>query len=616
MDESGLSNLTPQKIKEMQNGELKQLAGNIRGLLIETVSQNGGHLASNLGVVELTLAIHRSFDAPRDSILWDVGHQCYTHKIITGRADDFDTLRKQGGLSGFPKPEESEYDAFVAGHSSSSISIAHGMATAKRLNGDDSHTVCVIGDGSIAGGMAFEALNNCAKSREKLIIVLNDNEMSIGKSVGAMARNLTKLRNGTGYFKFKDGINRFMGHIPLIGQGLKRVSSVFKDRMRDMFLHDNLFQKIGLVYLGPIDGHNIDAMTRLFERAKTLDRTVIVHVNTVKGKGYGFAENDPNFFHGLGRFDVSTGTCEHNSDDSYSAVFGNELSNLAKKDGTICAVSAAMVNGTWLCRMPADRLFDVGIAEEHAVSFTAGLAAKGMKPVCAIYSTFLQRAYDQINQDICLANVHAVLAVDRAGAVGEDGATHQGMFDVGFLTPLPNLTVYSPATGGELSKMLKKALYEHDGPVAVRYPRGTARETDRECIADDGFSLYSASDEKDALIVTYGKETFEALNAADIAKQNGICADVLSLCRIKPLPSKAVDIASGYKRVLFAEEGMMRGGICEQFLHELSQRGYLGKYAAAAVGDVFVPQATLDETIKSLKLDAYSLFERLLSDLS
>lgn len=590
-----LLDLTPEKIKEMDQQRLTELAAALRTQMIRTVSENGGHLASNLGVVELTLAIHRSFDSPRDKIVWDVGHQCYTHKLITGRGDRMNTLRRQDGLSGFPKPEESEHDAYVAGHSSSSISIAHGMAKASRLQGKDNFTVCVVGDGAIAGGMAFEALNNCARTDERLIIVLNDNEMSIGKSVGALARNLTRIRNGTTYFRFKDGIARFFESIPLVGMSIRRFFSAFKDRVRDLFLRDNIFQKMGLVYLGPIDGHNIAAVTRLFDRAKQLNKPVLIHVNTIKGKGYEFAENRPDRFHGLGQFDIATGACEENTCESYSVLMGKELAALAREDKTVCAVSAAMVKGTGLSNMPADRLFDVGMAEEHAVSFAGGLAAAGMKPVCAIYSCFLQRAYDQIHQDVCLANQHVILCIDRAGVVGEDGETHQGLFDVGFLTPMPNLTIYSPASGDQMKKVLRKALYDHNEPVAIRYPRGDAADLPGG-EPYDGFTLFRRGGK--SLVVTYGRETEEALRTS---------ADVLSLCRIKPLPMEAVHIACAYEKILFAEEGMKRGGIGEQFAELLREKKFAGRYSICAVDDVFVKQATVGETISALKLDGASL---------
>jgi len=595
VEKTELTGITPKKIKELSFGECDELAAAVRKKLIHTVSENGGHLASNLGVVELTIALHRSFTTPDDKILWDVGHQCYTHKLFTGRADDFSTLRKQGGLSGFPKPNESVHDAFVAGHSSSSISIAHGMAQASSLLGKQNYTVCVIGDGAMAGGMAFEALNHCARANEHLIIVLNDNEMSIGRSVGALARNLTRIRNGAAYFRFKDGIARFLESIPLAGKALKAFSLHFKDRLRDFVLRDNIFQKMGVIYLGPIDGHNTAAMTRLFERAKGLDRTVVIHVKTVKGKGYEYAEHHPDFFHGLGKFDISTGACEQNTTESYSCLMGRTLASLAEADNTLCAVSAAMVKGTGLSDFPPERLFDVGMAEEHAVSFTGGLAANGMKPVCAVYSCFLQRAYDQIQQDICLANVHAVLCIDRAGVVGEDGETHQGLFDAGFLTALPNITVYSPASGEELKTLLFKALYGHNGPVALRYPRGDAL-TLPQGEEHDGFTLYRRGGAY--LIVTYGRETGEALLTD---------ADVLSLWRIKPIASEAVLLASGYGKVLFAEEGIQNGGIGEQFLTLLTENGYRGAYRLRAVEDTFVKQATVEESLRSLRLDGASL---------
>lgn len=605
---SRLTNLTPAKIKKMNMKQLEKLAGEMRELIIQTVSENGGHLASNLGVVELAIALHRAFDSPRDKILWDVGHQCYAHKIITGRGGDFASLRKKDGLSGFPKPEESEHDAFTAGHSSSSISIAHGIATAQRLSGSENCTVCVVGDGAIAGGMAFEAINDCARCDERLIIVLNDNEMSIDRSVGALSRYLTGIRNGTAYFKFKDAVARTMERIPVVGGEIKKVSSDVKDRLRDMLLSDNFFQKMGLVYLGPADGHNIGRMTELFLRAKQLNRPVLIHVNTVKGKGYSFAENSPDTFHGLGQFNIATGTCERNSQDSYSVLMGTELASIAKKDKTVCAVSAAMVAATGLANMPKERLFDVGIAEEHAVSFSAGLAAAGMKPVCALYSTFLQRAYDQINQDVCLAGEHVVLCIDRAGIVGEDGETHQGLFDVGILTPLPNMVIYSPFDGEELKDCLRKAVYSHSGPVAVRYPRGAAvrREEDRRS-AGDGYAFYRRGGSGKRLMVTYGRETGRCLKAAEILTGRGSGADVLSIIRIKPIPEETADIAARYGEVLFAEEGMERGGICEEFLAMLVKRGFKGNYMVAAVGDRFVKQATMCETLEQLGLDEMSL---------
>ncbi len=595
--------ISPEKIKEMSFEELSRLGEDIRKILIETVSQNGGHLASNLGVVELTLALHNVFSTPTDSIIWDVGHQCYTHKIITGRLDDFSTLRKAGGLSGFPKPEESEHDAFIAGHSSTSVSLAHGMARAKAIKNDESYTVAVVGDGSITNGMIYEALNDCARCDERLIIILNDNEMSIGKSVGAMSRYLTKLRNGEKYFRFKDRLNRFFTKLPLIGMGLKKLSVGFKDKIRGMLLRDNFFQNFGLYYLGPCDGHNIKELSRLLERAKNSNSPVVVHVKTVKGKGYEFAEQNPDVFHGLSKFDIQTGEAKASS-QSFSSVFGSELNKICEDDSKILAVTAAMVAGTGLSHVKEASVIDVGMAEEHAVTFSAGLAKQGITPVCAIYSTFLQRAYDQINHDVCLSDMHVVFAIDRAGIVGEDGETHQGVFDVAMLNPMPNLTIYSPATFDELKSELRQAIYFEKHPVAVRYPRGSERSLPSPSQGYENYNIYGSGK---ILIVTYGILTAEMLDACDSLKKMGKSTTLLQLKKIKPIDEAAISAALSFDNIYFIEEGMKHGSVAEGFGIRLMEMGYKGKFRVRAIDGAYVRQASVNEAWKAIGIDTKSV---------
>lgn len=595
--------ISPEKIKSMSFEELSELADEIRKILIETVSQNGGHLASNLGVVELTLALHNVFTTPEDSIIWDVGHQCYTHKIITGRLDNFTTLRKVGGLSGFPKPEESEHDAFIAGHSSTSVSLAHGMAKAKAIKNDNSYTIAVVGDGSLTNGMIFEALNNCARSDENLIIVLNDNEMSIGKSVGAMARYLTKLRNGEKYFRFKDRLNRFFGKIPLIGKGLKKISVKLKDKARGILLRDNFFQNFGLYYLGPCDGHNIKELSRLLERAKNCSGPVVVHVKTVKGKGYEFAEQNPDIFHGLSKFDILTGEPK-SSRESFSSAFGNELKKICAEDNKILAVTAAMVAGTGLTDVSTESVVDVGMAEEHAVTFSAGLAKQGITPVCAIYSTFLQRAYDQINHDVCLSDMHVVFAIDRAGIVGEDGETHQGVFDVSMLNPMPNLTVYSPATFDELKNELRQAIYFESHPVAIRYPRGGEKRLPIPEISNDNFNLFGKGKN---LIVTYGILTAEMWDACESLSEMGKNTALLQLKKIKPIDKEIINKAAEFNNIYFIEEGMKHGSVAECMGIMLMEAGYKGNFNIRAIDGAYVRQASVKEAWRAIGIDAKSV---------
>ncbi len=597
-----LTQLSPQIIKQMTDAELTALAGEIRTLLIRTVSHNGGHLASNLGVVELTLALHRVFDSPVDEIIWDVGHQCYTHKIVTGRGGRFDTLRQKGGLSGFPKPEESEHDIFIAGHSSTSVSVAYGLAKAKTVQGEPGSVVCVIGDGSISGGMAFEALNHSGRSAEPLIVVLNDNAMSIDRSVGAMAKYLTRLRNGEQYFRFKARFDRLVSSIPGIGGGLRRVFVAVKDKLRDLFLDDTIFQKMGFKYLGPCDGHNLTDLTRLLRRAKEMHRPVLVHVQTIKGKGYPYAEHQPDTFHGLPSFDIMTGEREAGGKPTFSSVFGQTLADWCGEDDKLRAVTAAMTIGTGLEALPAERVIDVGMAEEHAATFSAGLWRGGLRPVLAVYSSFLQRAYDQINHDICLPRAHVVLAIDRAGVVGEDGETHQGLFDVSFLGALPHMTVDSPSNFAQLRACLKRALYETDGPAAVRYPRGGEPPEEAPDFATPEYRLFGRGGA--TLLVTYGVLTTQLLEARRRLREAGIGADVLQLIRIQPLPAEAIDRAAAGREIFFFEEGMRTGGVGERLAAALLERGFSGRYRLRAVEGQYVRQSTCEEALHDLGLDA------------
>lgn len=589
--------------------ELYVLCREIRDELIETVSKNGGHLASNLGVVELTVAIHCVFDSPNDQVVWDVSHQCYTHKLLTGRRERFDTIRKYGGISGFAKPCESEHDPFGAGHSSTSISAATGLARAKTLAGDSGYVIAVIGDGALSGGLAYEGLNNAGRSHDKLIIILNDNKMSISKNVGAMARHLSLLRIKPWYFKVKDFVEDLLEHTPIIGAKIRNALLASKSAIKNAIYHSTIFEDMGLVYLGPVDGHNIEQTMLLLERAKTLKRPSIIHVMTVKGKGYSYAENNPGHFHGVSKFDVDTGDpLSPTNDDTYSEIFGRTLCLFAKGDNRICAITAAMTDGTGLTEFShqyKERFFDVGIAEEHAVVFAAGLARNGMIPVFSVYSTFLQRAYDQIIHDVALQNLKVVFAVDRAGIVGEDGETHQGIFDAAFLNSIPNMTVYSPSTKDEMQNFLYAAMYECAGPAAIRYPRGAPEAEPCGFHPSYGnFDLFCSDNNTDLLLVTYGRLFFHTARAVDILKSKHISAAVLKLNRITPIDDSCYKISRLYKNVLFFEEGIKAGGIGEHFVAELYDHGFYGKCRIFAIDNKFVPQGSVDKLLSLLGLDA------------
>lgn len=605
----------PGDLKKLDNDQRRQLCGEIRKILVETVSKNGGHLASNLGVVELTMAIHRNFNSPDDKIIWDVGHQSYTHKILTGRLDRFSTLRKENGISGFTKPEESEHDSFISGHSSTSISAAYGIAKAMKLDGkNDNYVVAVTGDGAMTGGMIYEGLNNAGKSDANLIVIVNHNDMSISKNVGALAKYLLSIRTKQKYVRTKKAVEKALSYTPIVGKPIAKILKSSKDTVKSTVYRNanngntTIFEDLGFVYLGPVDGHDIDALDEALLTAKSYHSPVVVHVNTVKGKGYEPAEKNPGEFHGISKFDILTGNPEISSDDCYSTVFGRELLRLAKEDERICAVTAAMKYGTGLQYFSSelkDRFFDAGIAEQHAVTFCAGLASAGKLPVFAVYSSFLQRATDQMIHDVSIGKNHVVIGIDRSGIVGEDGETHQGIFDVPIVTGIPGAVVYSPSCYEELKMCLNDALYKNDGLVCVRYPRGN------DCTSFDKSSLnttYTLTVKRNSsvLLVTYGRIYDELYKAFILLNDDSISCDLLKLTRIFPLDADMVKIAAGYENIVFFEESGISGGIAEHLSRALLENGFNGRFYAKGVTG-FVKQAAVKSVLERLDFECGSI---------
>lgn len=598
----------PQDLKRLTPAQQELICCEIRQKMLETVSENGGHLASNLGVVELTVALHTVFESPDDAIVWDVGHQCYVHKMLTGRLAQMDTLRTKDGVSGFPRPKESEHDTFIAGHASTSLSVASGIARAKTLSGDPHHTIAIIGDGAFTGGMVYEGLNNAGRGNDNLIVILNDNDMSISKSVGSVAKYLTQIRNSSGYIELKDMVEDTVRKIPVIGEDMRDMIAKSKSTVRQTLYHTNLFEYFGFDYIGPVDGHDLPMLIRMLNRAKQYGKPVLVHVNTVKGKGYTFAESNPARFHGVGKFDCDSGRMPKSS-ENFSKVFGKTLHSLALRDDKVCAITAAMQDSTGLDLFAQDfpeRFFDVGIAEAHAVTFASGLAAGGMKPVFAVYSTFLQRAYDQLIHDASIQPQHVVLGIDRAGLVGGDGETHQGLFDVAMLSGIPGSTIYSPATFELLEWSLSQAVLQHDGVVAVRYPRGgeTLPPASQHPTQGDFCHISRGGD---ILLVTYGREYGEVYAAADKLAQQGCYSDILLLNKIMPISKECISIAQRYKAVCFIEEGILHGGIGEHFAVQLIDAGYPGAVRVRAIEQPFVPAMDYKEALAFTKLDADSI---------
>ena len=607
----------PSDVKKMNTEQLNELCFEIRQKMLETVSQNGGHLSSNLGAVELTVALHKVFDSPKDSIVFDVGHQCYAHKLITGRYESFDTLRQKDGLSGFCRPNESEHDTFYSGHSSTSVSAGLGIATANRLLDNGNYTVTVIGDGSFTGGMVYEALNNGGRSKTKHIIILNDNKMSISENVGSFAKYLAVIRSKPGYYNLKASTERTLNRIPSVGKKItKKLYDLKTDLKNKLYTQSTFFEDLGYRYMGPIDGHNISVLVDALEAAKKVNAPVLLHVNTIKGKGYKFAEEDPSRFHGVGPFDLATGKTQ-SALDCFSDKLGEYLCKYAPANKKMCAITAAMGLGTGLeCFRKSfpDRFFDVGIAEEHAVTFASGLAKKGMLPVFAVYSTFFQRCYDQLVHDISLQKLKVIFAIDRAGFVGEDGETHNGLMDVAFLSTIPDIIVYSPCCYRSLEADINNAVNADEAAVAVRYPRGGQADNvsvlQYDCIE---FSTYGDKN-AETCIVTYGRVTSQAIKAVDELSAKNINALLISLNRIKPLPENAVDIMYTMKKVFFFEEGIRSGGIGEKTGFRLLERGYKGAFSLTAVNDRFVSQATVGELLHEYGLDAEGIVKKISED--
>ncbi len=589
----------PKDLKKLNLKQEEALCAEIRDMILRTVAENGGHLSSNLGTVELSVALHKVFDSPKDKIVFDVGHQSYAHKLLTGRYGEFKTLRQKDGISGFTRPSESEHDSNVSGHSSNSISVALGIAQAMKLSHDNHHAVAVIGDGAMTGGLAFEGLNNAGRSGCNIIVILNYNEMSISKNIGGIATYLSELRTQDGYRRIKLRAKKVLGAIPVVGKGIYGVLSASKDSLKEKLLHSTMFEDFGFEFIGPVDGHNLEKLEHAFELAKDIGGPVLIQVNTVKGKGYAPAEAEPGEYHGVTGFDLKTGK-KPPVEESFPDVFGKELARLARDDERIIGITAAMKYGVGLNHFNdglKERLFDVGIAEEHAVSFAAGLAEMGKIPVFAVYSSFLQRSYDELIHDVSIQNLHIVLAIFNAGIVGTDGETHQGLFDIPFLTTIPNVTIYSPSGYDEMKDCLKKALYEDGGIVCIRMPKGgdcgLEPVTDGERLTERG---------SDRLIISYGRESKESETAAE---QLGI--DSLRLTRIFPLQNETLDIIKKYKKAYIFEE--------------CSKDGSLGEKLAARLDNIdrtaiegFVPTMQCREALDLYSLTAEKIVKKIGSD--
>ena len=600
---------SPEDIKNFDEQQTVALCAELREKIIETVSKNGGHLASNLGVVELSVVLHKVFHSPEDEIIFDVGHQCYAHKLLTGRYAQFDTLRTKGGISGFTNPEESEHDFFYSGHSSTSISAAIGLARAKKLKGERGYVIAVIGDGSLTGGEAYEGLNNAYDDADNLIIVINDNKMSISKNQSSLATSLAKIRATKSYYKSRERFQAFLRRIPLIGIPLRNAIVKSKYALKGALYHSSFFEDLGYAYLGPVDGHNLARLTNIFEVAKLRGKPSVVHIETIKGKGYAPAEQDPEHFHGVGAFDIATGESAP-SGASYSKAFSEAICSFAESDKRICAVTAAMPTGTGLETFaesfPA-RYFDVGIAEQHAVTFCSGLAKNGMIPIFAVYSTFLQRAYDQIIHDVSLQKIKMIFAIDRAGFVGSDGQTHQGLFDIPMMICIPDINIFAPASFAEMRHMMYRAVYKEESASAIRYPRGGEFELPDiyEPIGED-YTVFECENAK-KLIVTFGRTFSAAYTTQQELAKEGIALSILKLNKIKPIHPLAVEYACGFDEIYFYEESMKVGGVGEHFNLLLAKEKYQGAFRLRAVEETFVKPASVEEQMKEFGLDSESM---------
>lgn len=608
---------TANDVKKIKPEDRPVLAREIRKFLVEHVSKTGGHIASNLGVVELTIALHLSLDLEKDVIVWDVGHQSYVHKILTGRWTEFDTLRQHGGLSGFPKKRESKYDSFNTGHSSTSISAALGIAKAAQLNGEDKTVVAVIGDGSLTGGLALEALNNTSKLERNLIIILNDNNMSISENIGGLSTYLSQIRAGENYIGMKKGVKRSLKKNPVLGDKVIKNVKKLKSSIKQLLVPGMLFEDMNITYLGPIDGHNISMMRKIIMEAKNIDKPVIIHVCTKKGKGYKPAEDHPDVFHGIGPFDTKTGeVINKSSKPSYTKVFADALVEEAEKNKDIVAITAAMPDGTGLKKFKEhfpERFFDVGIAEQHAVTFAAGLAAGGKKPFVAIYSSFLQRAFDQIIHDVCLQSLPVIFCVDRAGLVGNDGETHQGTFDLSYLTMIPNMNVLAPKNAAELKECIAFAS-KFNAPLAIRYPRGTAWDGAEDFNAPIVFGkseiMYL---EKDIAILAVGTMVETAITVRERLKAQGKNVSLINARFVKPLDEELLEsITQRHSVVITMEENIINSGYGMTVLRYLNSNGHEDiKVINIAIANEFTEQGSSAEQKKECKIDADSVMERL-----
>ena len=606
-------------IKQLKPEELEKLAEEIRQFLVEKISVTGGHLASNLGVVELTMALHLAFELPQDKMIWDVGHQSYTHKILTGRRAGFDDLRKYGGMSGFPKRKESECDAFDTGHSSTSISAGLGYVAARDIKGEEHSVISIIGDGAMTGGMAYEALNNASRLKSNFIIVLNDNNMSISENVGGMSRYLNGLRTAEAYTGLKKGVEDTLMKIPLQGEKILYQMKKTKSGLKQLFVPGMFFEDMGITYLGPVDGHDIRKLYKTFQEAKRVDHAVLVHVLTKKGKGYGPAEENPSRFHGIVPFDIETGEAkEKSSKDSYTDIFSKVFCDIAKQNDAVVGITAAMADGTGLARfarMFPDRFFDVGIAEEHALTFAAGLAAGGLKPVVAVYSSFLQRAFDQAIHDVCLQNLPVMIAVDRAGLVGSDGETHQGHFDLSFLNMIPNMTILSPKNRWEMADMVRFCA-DFQYPVALRYPRGAAYE---------GLSafrtpiVYGKSEilyeEEDIAVIFVGHMAELAVQVRDRLKEIGYHCSLINARFVKPLDTEMLEaLTKDHRLFVTIEENVLSGGFGEQVLHYVSRAKLDVGVRCIGIPDDYVEHGNVDLLRREVGLDAETIVKQIIAD--
>lgn len=611
----------PNDIKRIDPEEYEQLAHEIRQFLIDSISKTGGHLASNLGVVELTMALHIVFDLPTDKLIWDVGHQSYTHKILTGRKNQFNKLRKYGGMSGFPKRNESDYDAFDTGHSSTSISAGLGYASARNITGEDYHVISVIGDGALTGGMAYEALNNASSLKKNFIIVLNDNSMSISENVGGISRILDDVRSSYSYYDLKEDVKNTLHKLPN-GDALVEKIKKTKSNIKQFIVPGQIFEDMGIQYLGPVDGHNIHKLIKIFNIAKRVDSPVLVHVVTQKGHGYAPAEKNPSRFHGIGPFDIKTGkSLSVGKGESYSAVFSRKICDIAKNDRSVVAITAAMPDGTGLDRFKKwfpDRFFDVGIAEEHAVTFSAGLAAGGMKPVFAVYSSFLQRAFDQILHDVCMQQLHVVFAIDRAGLVGSDGETHQGIFDLSFLSVIPNMTIIAPKNGWELENALEFALEHFYGPIAIRYPRGCAYTGLSEYVQPIEYGKSELIHEGSHIcLMAVGNMMETALTTGERLKEYNIDATIVNARFVKPIDEDMIcDIADEHELLVTLEENVYTGGFGEAVSRYTQMNGLNIRTLGIALPDDYIEHGNVDILKHEAGIDAEAVFDRIMETIA